>query len=303
MIRYLYAGDTVETELDLPLTPSFSAVVDVRISIHRVDSVPTFEFTSLLHRGDMDDSPWALGVLADGSGWGAVLGVGCAARISQDAKQIEMSALHEAPDEWLADALVGWALVYRLAVVGRPAFHASAVTLDASSAIVLCGASHSGKSTMAGAALALGGSLVSDDVLVPTVVGDQVVVHNTASRVKLRDLAKAFGDGETTDARPTFDDRLSVADTAPTSGLPLARIVFLDPDGPPGVRPLEPDDVVFRLLANSKVGTWSWPDGRNHEFDLACDVAARVPGFAAGRDAGAVTRDMLLRACAGYFEL
>jgi hypothetical protein len=306
MTVYRFADDQVESELDLALIASPAShpdiPVNVTISVTMTDSIESPRFSHLLHRGDLDGAPWALGVLANDDGWAAVLGSGCTARISADARNIVLTALHSAPDEWLAEALVNWALVYRLAILGRPSFHASAATLDGVRAVAICGATHSGKSTMAAAALALGGSLLADDVLVPRIQTDAVVVPSTASAVKLRGRARSLADEVA--GTITFDDRLRVADAAPTSSLPLSHIVFLDPLADAEVHPLRPDEVAVRLLAESKVGAWLWDDARQREFDVACDLADRVPGFVAGRSqTGNPTPANLLDDCSRLFSV
>jgi hypothetical protein len=301
MTLYLFADERIDCRLDLPLTVSAADVpADVEVAVRSADTLESPRFTTLLHRGDLDGAPWALGVLADGNGWGAVLGTGCIAHISADARRVDVTSLHGAPDDWLAEAIVGWALVYRLAILGRPSFHASAATLDGQRAVAICGPTHSGKSTMAAAALALGGSLLADDVFVPDVTDDAIVVPSTASAMKLRGSARALGDEASGDV--TFDDRLRLTDDEPSTSLPLSHVVFLDPAADSQLRALPSDEVVVRLLAESKVGTWSWDDARAREFDIACEVARRVPGYVVGRSSEAPSRSALIAACSRLFS-
>jgi hypothetical protein len=301
MTIYRYADERIECDRELPLVPTVDddAAVDALVVVRHADAIESPAFSELLHRGDLDGSPWALGVLADGSGWGAVFGPGCVMRLGNDTSRVELTALPSAPAEWLADAIVAWALVYRLAVRGRPAFHASAATVDGKRAVAICGPTLSGKSTMAAAALAVGGSLLADDVVVPFVSGDRVMVSSTASAVRLRGVARSLSRSD--DTTVTFDGRLSVPAIAPTDALPLARLVFLDPTAGPDLRPLRPDEVAVRLLAESKVGAWAWQDARDREFEVACSIADRVPGFVIGRRSGAASVAHLTAACDRVF--
>lgn len=301
MSCFRFAGETVECAIDLPLVPSDTDSPDVRVTIGYSDRLHAPEMGTLLHRGGLEDAPWAMGTLADGGGWGFVFGHGCVATMTPDRSEIAITTLPQAPDEWLGETISGWALVFRLAAGGRSTFHASSVTLDGSTAISISGPGHSGKSTMAAAAVALGGGLLGDDVMASRIDGERVLIQSTASRMKLRGAAKMIDTRLAGTGTTTFDDRLSVSATNSHDNVALSAIYFLDRSESSGIRPLASNETVVRLIDNSKVGSWLWDDARDREFDTACEIAERVPGFVLGRSEDLDSVDDLLDVATSLF--
>ncbi|WP_420453066.1 hypothetical protein [Ilumatobacter sp.] len=321
MSRYRFAGDVVDSDVTLGLTPG-DGPADVTVTTTLTTRLVGPEVADVLHHGRLDGAPWSLATRGDGPGWCMVFGHGCVATMSADRSRIELRVHPDGPDEWIAEVITGWALVYRLAVAGRATFHASTVTLDGADAVAIAGPGHSGKSTMAAAVVALGGSLLGDDVLAAEVdaevdvgvggsrvggsrVGGRggVVVHSTSSVLKLRGLAQELRRRSTSAPTTTFDGRLAVrADPAPDRAR-LVALHFLDPAAPAGRRPIDPDEAAVLLVANSKVGTWSWDEASANEFDAACDLADRVPAYVVGRGDGATTVAQLERIAADLFDV
>ena len=293
-----FAGETIATSLDLGLNvAAATATPDVVVTVEHVAQIEHPGIDTVLHRGMLDGAPWKLASLPDSGGWLMELGLGCMAIVNSDGTQITVQALPEAPEEWLSEVVTTWALVYRLAVNERPTFHASAAAIDPNRAIAICGAGFSGKSTMAAAVCALGGQLLSDDVLAVNFPSTgQPVVWSTAASVKLRGVSGELNEHLDGDTSTTFDDRLRVAQVSSLDAAPIERLVFLEPDAAPELTAISPGQATVKLLNNSKVGMWDWDSARDREFEAACELAERVPGFVIGREPEPATAASLLRA-------
>ena len=292
---YRFAGETIASDIDLALPSAGEADVgsgaDVTVEIEPADRLPEVRIGQVLQDGVMSGMHWRFGTAPDpADGWVFGFGDAAAGTIDPARSRIHLVARRQVPDEWLGEAIVAWALVYRLAVGGRTTFHGSAVTLDGDTAVAVLGPTTSGKSTLAAASLALGASMIADDVLAPRWSDGHVVLDPTGTAVKLRGSAQALADHldggpDSPHRHTTFDDRLSV-DAALASGpARLTRLFFLDPGGADGVHPIDPISVATRLVANAKVGVWTSADSLGDDFEAACDLADVVPGFTIGRTA------------------
>ena len=280
----LFAGDVVHSDLTLDLLPAAAGRQhDVRIDVKRVDSVddlPTLDLERMLLDGFLGNMPWRFGELGD-DGWGFQFGNGCCGRLSPDGTIIELFAERTVPDEWIAEAVTGWVLVYRLAIAGRSTFHGSAFSFDGESAVAVLGPSESGKSTLAAAAVSLGASVITDDVLAPRIEGGRVLLDSTGTAVKLRDVAQDLLPESR--SASTFDGRRSVTVPVVGSSVILNRVYFIDPGNAVPIAALDAIDVATRLCANSKVGFWNSAEERGNDFEAACDIADLVSGFTIGR--------------------
>ncbi len=294
---YRFAGENIECSLDLPLTHAENAASpDVVVTVEEADTLPAAQpIDVMLHEGILSGMHWKFGTVDGGAGWAFEFGEAASGAISNDRSAIHVFALRSVPKEWIAEAVTGWALVYRLAVGGQATFHGSAVTLDGESAVAILGPTGSGKSTLAAASLAIGGAMIADDVLAPRVALSRVddrdvesyVLDTTGAAVKLRGaaqkLAERFADAG--DTATTFDNRHQVRAATHDGPIQLDRIYFLDPAQPDGIVRIDPIQVAIRLCGNAKVGFWSSTNELGNDFEAACELAERVPGFTIGRPA------------------
>lgn len=280
----LFAGDVVQSDLALELLPASAGQrPDVHIAVARVDTVddlPELDIARMLLDGFLGEMPWRFGELADG-GWGFQFGRGCCGRLSPDGTIVELIAEQTVPDEWIAEAVTGWALVFRLAVAGRSTFHGSAFSFDGESAVAVLGPSESGKSTLAAAALALGASMVTDDILAPRIEGGRVLLDSTGTTLKLRDVAQDFLPD--TRSALTFDGRRNISVPVVAAPLVLERVYFIDLGNAAPIKAIDAIEVATRLCANAKVGFWTSAEERGNHFEAACDIADLVSGFTIGR--------------------
>ena len=312
-VLHRFAGDTVESDIALALPgPEADPIgeIDVTVRVTKADRLPDVRLGTVLQDGVMSAMHWRFGTAADpADGWMFGFGNAAAGTITPDRSQVEIVARREVPDEWIGEAIVAWALVYRLAVGGRTTFHGSAVTLDGDAAVAVLGPTTSGKSTLAAASLALGARMIADDVLAPRWSHGDVLLDPTGTAVKLRGSAQELADHvdggpDAPHRHTTFDDRLSVDAVLATGPARLSRLFFLDPGGPDGIHPIDEIAVATRLVANAKVGVWNSADALGDDFEAACDLADAVPGYLIGRSAttSSPRPETLLRLARSLFE-
>ncbi len=279
--EYRFADETISCPLQLSLpTSSSRPVANIELSLNSTTNVRP-EFSSYISRGVMNGEEWALGTVAGEPGWAFITGQASVGHISADGSMIALNVVNEALEPWIAELITAWVLTYRLVVLDRWTFHGSAVEIPGWGSVAFLGAMGAGKSTVAAALCATGATLIADDLLTGTVSNREIRLQQTSSTLKLRDGARHLGHripgGLLSE---TFDHRLGVEMSAELHGLPLRRVMFIVREpSKVGLRQLRPVEVTTRLLAESKIFTWQDPKYREIEFDAACDIAARVPGF------------------------
>lgn len=282
MELYLFGVDRVASSIPLALDTGVAGAPDVVITHDAATRVDTNrELDATVTEGMMHGRRWAFGRTgtATTDPWTFVYGDVCRADLASDGSSIHVESVPEAPADWLADLVVGWLLVYRLAILGRWAFHGSAAVDADGDALAIVGPSGAGKSSLVTAALAEGHLLLADDALVGAVEpGPRVVVARSAADVKLRSQAVQLIDElSITDRRSTFDERWAASPARGPDAAELRRLIVIEGRGSETeIRWLRPFEVTTALLRNSKVGLWSSADLRDAEFDAAGAIAASV---------------------------
>lgn len=191
-----------------------------------------------------------------------------------------------APRELVQADLLGRVLALALSARGALPLHGAAVTV-AGRGIVLLGAKHAGKSTLAAALAAGGARLVADDMAgvdpgaTPRLLPGAPLLRlwNDAA-----DHLRAAGLG----GIPVHGTKQTLADLPPerveTRPAPLDALYLLDAplpaDGPPALRtPLSPRDAVLAMLAHAKLGPLLHGPLATAHLARAAAVAERVPAY------------------------
>jgi hypothetical protein len=293
MNSFVFAGEVVVSELPLGLGVS-SSPTDVTIVIETGCRQVRPDFTDYVVRGLRAGQEWALGRATGSNDWHFHVAPYATGTITADGTRIVVRPAPTVTASTLAELITTWILVYRLAVLDRWSFHGSAVRLTDGDALVVLGPSGAGKTSTAAALIAAGCELIADDTVAGGVDGDIAWIAPTSTTLRLRYHARQLVPAMNPTA--TFvadDDRLIVAVRPASAPTPARCLAFLRRGtGDTAVEHLRPDQVVQRLLLNSKIATW-WDDRyRAHEFEAACDLADKVPAFEiAGPDACRDTDD------------
>lgn len=280
---YSYAGEVVDSPIDLDLAPH-PGTAGCTLTLEHVPelSAPP-ALARVVMSGLIDGHRATLGAVTSPTRWWFTNAPGCSGTIELDGRSMHIEAREDAPLDWLREVITNWALTYRRVTTGGWAFHGSAVQTATGPSIAVLGSSGSGKTTLAAAMCAAGGRLVADDVLAGEVNERHVSLGVTSTSIKLRSAARPLEvrlhAALTSD---TFDGRRRVCLPPPEQPVaPLRALYFLDrSEGPPEARLLRPAEVTARLVSNSKLVTWIDPAYRAAEFEAACDIADRVPGYA-----------------------
>lgn len=184
---------------------------------------------------------------------------------------------------FLLEPVLGFLLRSR----GTLALHASAVEMDGK-AVVFCGPGGAGKSTAAGACVAAGGALLSDDVVAVADLGGRWHAHRGASAIRVWDdgAAALVGDADRAPRfSPTWEKRVLspalLGGRQATGPTPVALVCIvdarsdtadaprLDPlTGHAGLRALIPLTVANALLTATD---------RAQELAQLADLITRVP--------------------------
>jgi hypothetical protein len=156
--------------------------------------------------------------------------------------------------------------------LGHEALHAAAVVTDGGGAVAIAAPSGTGKSTLTGALLAAGATLLSDDIVVVETAGDGVLAHPGPPLMNVPE-GRALPDREVVAA---LDDELWTLVPVAAEPRPLEALVLLERRAGASTRleRLDPSPlpVIPWLL--------SFPRSRERErrrFELAADLAAAVP--------------------------
>ena len=211
-------------------------------------------------------------------------GAGSAARLAVDWSRRTVTASYTHADN---DGLRGcielvnrWILPI-IARHERSAFPVHATSLEIGGrALLLCGDSGTGKSTLAGALGQRGGRVLGDEPVLVEARGAGVIVWPGESSVRLHaDSAAAVGgvSGMRADG-PRFGKALLLPDAEHdgSHAVPLLAVCALQPrhDGNDGVRvePLAPVDAVALLMAN-RYAAFGVPEFVRMDFAAACRLA------------------------------
>lgn len=170
---------------------------------------------------------------------------------------------------------------------GRLALHASAVKIG-DYAVVLCGESQSGKSTVAAALALRKNSVLSEDITAIEFSDGTIYAVPGHSQVGLwPDMTKTLFGSETALPRFTASWDKRVLDLHRTTGgfdskaRPIAAIYVLGPRDPDSAAPfayhLEGRAAFFELLQNTYMNWLLTPDQRRSEFDDLARLVATVP--------------------------
>jgi len=281
-VKFMYAGDVIECvhELSLPRATN-SSTPDTSIQVRQVETLPPLPDRTFVSRGLMIGNEWSLGRRSDDSAWIFAMPPLAHCRMSADGSEISIETPLTTHDATLRELIVSWILVYRLAALGRPTFHGSAIEVEPGRAVAIFGPSHSGKSSAAIALCSVGGKLISDDV-VAIEVGDDLAIRvgATSASIAVREELEHHVTGEMASHRAS-DGRLIARVETVASPVALEQLVFLTGQrGRQHTTPLSGPLAVAQLIANSKMVTWVDGAARASEFEAACEVADRVTAVA-----------------------
>jgi hypothetical protein len=278
--RYRFAGETVQTELPLPL-PIIDTVADgaadailIEVAAGELAPLVTRPPETYVVRGLLGGAEWAVWREPNSHGWSFAAGALCAGTMDDALRNISITAARGVPSEWVAGYAVNWVLAYRRALQGRWSFHGSAVVDTGGDAVAFFGRSGAGKSTFAAACCVAGAELLADDVVVGEVAGGIATVLQTATSVRMRTGADALLAVTGGMAHRTVDGRSRVlAPSRRTEGR-LRRLYFLERGPQDRVERLPTAVAVAELVRNSKIVTWADDRYRHQEFEAACDLVA-----------------------------
>lgn len=184
-----------------------------------------------------------------------------------------------APAFW-ADRVVSTLLPLLLVERGELVLHAAAVRTEAG-AVVVCGPSGRGKSTLATVLDAHGLPLLAEDIVVVTLAPDGLLVWPGPLDARVDDrTATHLGTGPETVRGKRLHGAGSEHGTGP---VPLAAVVVLEPRAPAAMalRPLAPAEAVawvFRSVLRLEPATWP------AAFSRTAELVRRVPCFRARLD-------------------
>jgi hypothetical protein len=276
--RYRFAGETVQTELPLPLpiVDSVGAADAISIDVATGELAPlvTRPPETYVVRGLLGGAEWAVWREPDSHGWSFAAGALCAGTIDDALRYVTITAAPGVPNEWVAGYAVNWVLAYRRALQGRWSFHGSAVVDTGGDAVAFFGRSGAGKSTFAAACCVAGAELLADDVVVGEVADGIATVLQTSTSVRMRTGADALLAATGGTAHPTVDGRSRVLVPARRTQGRLRRLYFLERGPQDRVERLSTAVAVAELVRNSKIVTWADDRYRNQEFEAACDLVA-----------------------------
>lgn len=176
----------------------------------------------------------------------------------QDGKKIIVDPLPSVEDRLIRLPLLGTVLAVLLHQRGYLVLHASAVAIN-DGVVAFLGNKGQGKSTMAATLYARGHSFVSDDVVAIDISGTrEPIVFPGFPQFKLwsEAVTPSLGDDPETLpqlasnykklARRAFDGFLYTS-------LPLKQICMLSEGSVPALKPLQPQEAIIQLIANSYV--------------------------------------------------
>jgi hypothetical protein len=229
-------------------------------------------------------------VLADGSVYMRVNDV-FEAIVAAGGRRVASAKLGAVDDRTFEANLVNFALSASLTLQGEECLHATVVALN-DGAVGLLGPSGSGKSTLSAFLLAQGASLITDDMLRATFVGNDVVAHPGPRRLKLfedsaqRLLSDAAKEGSFNRlSRKMMYEPRETRETNPT-GHSLAALFWVGEEGSPASDPqvsvrrlagIEP----VKILTGSTMNTrYTVPERLERQLRFAERMARAVPIFA-----------------------
>jgi len=281
-VKFMYAGDVIECAqvLSLPRAADLRSP-DTSLEIRQVDTLSAFPERTFVSRGLMLGNEWSLGRCASGSTWTFAMPPLAHCQMSADGSELSIETPLTSNDALLGELIVSWILVYRLAALGRPTFHGSAIEVEPGRAVAVFGPSNSGKSSAAIALCSAGGKLISDDVVAIEFGNDDVIrVGATSSSIAVRQELEHHVTNEVASYRAS-DGRLIARVETALSSVALVQLLFLTGErGRQHTTALSGPLAVAQLIANSKMVTWVDKTARAAEFDAACEVADRVPAVA-----------------------
>ena len=205
--------------------------------------------------------------------------------ISPDGRDVQANVLEQGSPEALEVYLFGQVLSFVLIKQGIEPVHGTAVVIDGK-AVAIVGDCSYGKSTLAAAFLRAGFSLLTDDLLVTSVVDGIVLTHPGPPRIKLlpESAATMPGEGVSGARMNPYTSKFIVplsGDFSFRSSVPLAAIyVLADPAIERQVitiDQLSPHEACVELLRNTFNRKVVEPLRNRQLLTLYSDLARRVP--------------------------
>jgi hypothetical protein len=205
--------------------------------------------------------------------------------ISADGREVQANVLEQGSAEALEVYLFGQVLSFVLIKQGVEPVHGTAVVVDGR-AVAIVGDCSYGKSTLAAAFMTAGFPLLTDDLLVTSMVDGKVMAHPGPPRIKLLPESAATMPGErvsgarmnpyTSKFIVPLDGELSCNRSAPLA----AVYVLSDPDlehHQCSIEPLSAHDSCIELLRNTFNSKVLEPRRNAQLLTLFSDLARRVP--------------------------
>jgi len=188
------------------------------------------------------------------------------------------------PQSHLNSFLVGSILGCVLRLKGILCFHGSVINIDGQ-AVILIGKKKSGKSTTAAAFSKLGYKVLSDDIAVISVIGEEFFVEPGYAKVRLRPKSlQFFYPGNEYNFVSVYSHRDSkysdLNDSFWDTSLPLGAIYVLGetqgPNDQPFVTSISAERIIH-LHSNTFVSYIVTPDLQKQEFNALVRVATKIP--------------------------
>lgn len=194
--RYSAYGVSIRSDMSLPLPMGSSgALFELQIREH---AGPIR--TSIRKKIEFQHNPFSafdVGSLSEGSNYVGLRGVG-ECLVSRDGRRINCYRLRRANPESFNVYLLAQALSFALVKNGMEPLHATAVVVEGT-AVAFLGDCGFGKSTLAAEFLQAGHRLLTDDLLILSKIGRQVLAYPGPPRIKLLpEMSSRFlGDAKT----------------------------------------------------------------------------------------------------------
>jgi hypothetical protein len=229
---------------------------------------------------------WAQGaVLLDGSSyrrWASLFEF----LVTPDARRIFARTFGDTHDEALLAYLLVDALSYSMVRLGREPLHATAISTGRRAAAFL-GASGDGKSTLAALFLQAGGRLVTDDMLVLTIAGEEYLAELGPPRIKLyREMADRILGGSyrgvpmnavTEKLIIPLDGRRAASQACPLDALYILQHGDDHATGRPVTRRLSPAEAMPKILAATAAHDPFDRHRLRRQFEFLTRLVQRVP--------------------------
>jgi hypothetical protein len=205
--------------------------------------------------------------------------------ISPDGRDIQANVLERGSSEALEVYLFGQVLSFVLIKQGIEPVHGTAVIVDGKTVAIVGDCSY-GKSTLAAAFLSAGFPLLTDDLLVTSVVGEKVMAHPGPPRIKLlpESAGTMPGKGVSGARMNPYTSKFIVPlsdDLSCRRSTPLAAIYVLSDPAierhATSIEPLSPHEACVELLRNTFNTKVMEPLRNKQLLTLYSDLARRVP--------------------------